>query len=67
MFANKKFKKAKTKRFQRDTKALEKKIHNHYVKKRMLCDKCGLCRLSVEEIQENYDDILQRITVEEKE
>lgn len=66
MFGNSKYKKAKAKHFQRNKKALEAKIHNHYAKKRMLCEKCGLCRLSVEEIQENYDDILQRITVEEK-
>jgi ribosomal protein L34E len=66
VFGNPKFKKEKTRRIKRDKKALQAKIHNHYVKKRMLCEKCDLCRLSVEEIEENYDDILQRITVEEK-
>lgn len=58
MFANKQFRRAKTNRFKQNKKA----IAEHYKKKRLLCDTCGLCRLSVEEIEKNYEKILARIS-----
>ena len=44
----------------------KQRIIDYYQRKRLLCEKCGLCRLSVDEIQENYEEILKRISYEEK-
>ena len=66
MFGNKLYKKVKTRHI-RENRAKEKqRTHDYYKRKRLLCEKCGLCRLSVKEIQENYEDILKRISYEKE-
>lgn len=57
-------KRAKTRYICKNLAKINKRLNDYYKRKRLLCEKCGLCRLSVEEIEENYDEILQRIAVE---
>ena len=64
MFGTKIAKRAKAEYIRRQLKKRKQRTAEHYKRKRLLCEKCGLCRLSVEKIEENYDEILQRITVE---
>lgn len=61
MYSNRLYKKAKTKRFKQNKKAVKRALLEHYEKKSLLCDNCNLCRLSVEEIKANYEEILTRI------
>jgi len=64
VFGNKLARRAKT-RYIRENRAKEKqRIHDYYKRKQLLCERCGLCKLSVKEIEENYDEILKRIIVE---
>lgn len=58
------FKKVKQERYKRRPIFETQKLKDFFEKKRLLCDKCGLCRLSVEEIEKNYKEILERITFE---
>ena len=64
MFGNNVWKKVKTKRIRENRSKRCQRTAEYYNRKRLLCEKCGLCRLSIEEIEKNYDEILQRITVE---
>ena len=55
---NKEFNKIKSKKF--NAKKHKQAISNYYKRKRLLCDKCKLRCLSVEEIELNYEEILKK-------
>ena len=63
MFANKQFRQVKMKRYRENKEKKKRALAEHYKKKRLLCDKCGLCRLSVEEIEKDYEEILAKINI----
>ena len=62
VFEGRPFRRLKSKNWKIRKEKVRQAIAEHYNKKRLLCDKCGLCKLSVEEITKNYDEILERLT-----
>lgn len=66
MFALKKFKQCKQNNYNKNRKLVKQRISDYYAKQELLCKKCKLCSLSLDDIKENYDDILERITIKEK-
>lgn len=36
-------------------------IHFFYERKKLVCDKCELCHMPLDEVKDNYDEILEKI------